>query len=85
MQFLVVLIVVAQVVKFWWLIAAVVGMFCAAHWTRRAVDHHAERVAAERRRVAGLVVRADQEHACHAGRSARHIRGISLCANVIRP
>jgi hypothetical protein len=62
MQFIALLIVVALVVKFWWLIAAVVGMFCAAHWTRRAVDRHAGRVEAECRRVAGLVARADQQH-----------------------
>jgi nitrate/nitrite transporter NarK len=62
MQFVALLIVVALVVKFWWLIAAVVGMFCAAHWTRRAVDRHAERVEVERRRLAELVARADQQH-----------------------
>jgi hypothetical protein len=62
MQFLVVLIVAALVVKFWWLIVAVVGMFCAAHWTRLAVDRHTERVEAERRRLAGLVARADRQH-----------------------
>jgi hypothetical protein len=62
MQLVALLVVVALVVKFWWLIAAVVGMFCAVHWTRRAVDRHAERVAAERRRVAGLVARANREH-----------------------
>jgi hypothetical protein len=62
MQFVALLIVVALTVKFWWVIAAVVGMFCAAHWTRRAVDRHAEHVEAERRRLAGLVARADQQH-----------------------
>jgi hypothetical protein len=62
MQFLVVLVGVALVVKFWWLIAASVGMFFAVHWTRRAVDRHAERVEAERRRLAGLVARADEQH-----------------------
>jgi hypothetical protein len=62
MQFLALLVVVALAVKFWWLIAAAVGMFCAVHWTRRAVDRHVERVEAERRRLAGLVARADQQH-----------------------
>jgi hypothetical protein len=32
------------------------------HWTRRAVDRRAERVEPERRRLAGLVARADQQH-----------------------
>jgi hypothetical protein len=59
---LVALIVTALVVKFWWLIAAVVSMFCAAHWTRLAVDRHFARVAAERRRLAGLLERADRQH-----------------------
>ena len=63
MQFVALLFVVALAVKFWWLIAAVVGLFCVAHWTRRAVDRHAERVEAERRRLAGLVARADQQYA----------------------
>ncbi len=49
-------------VKYWWLIAAVVGMFCAVHWTRRVADRHAERVEAERRPLAGLVARANQQH-----------------------
>ncbi len=62
MQFLVVLIGVALVVKFWWVIVSGVGIFCAVHWGRRAADRHAERVDAERRRLAGLVARADQQH-----------------------
>ena len=62
MQFVALLVAVALVVKFWWLIAGVVGMFCAAHWTRRAADRHAERVEAEQRWLAGLVARADQQH-----------------------
>jgi nitrate/nitrite transporter NarK len=62
MQFLVLLVVVALVVKFWWLIAAIVAMFCAAHWTRRVADRHAKRVEAERRRLADLVARADRQH-----------------------
>jgi hypothetical protein len=62
MGLVVLLVVVALAVKFWYLIAAVVGMFCAAHWTRLAVDRYAERVEAERRRLAGLVARADQQH-----------------------
>jgi hypothetical protein len=37
-------------------------MFCAAHWTRLAVDRHAERVEAERRRLAEIVARADRQH-----------------------
>jgi hypothetical protein len=33
----------------------------AVYWGRRAADRHAERVEAERRRLAGLVARADQQ------------------------
>jgi hypothetical protein len=62
MQLVALLVVVALVVKFWRLIAAVVGMFCAVHWARRVADRHAERVEAERRRLAGLVARADEQH-----------------------
>ena len=62
MEFVALLVAVGLVVKFWWLIAAVAGMFCAAHWTRLAVDRHTERIVTERRRLAGLVARADQQH-----------------------
>jgi hypothetical protein len=61
-QLVALLVVVALVVKFWWLIAAAVGMFCVVHWTRRVADARAERVEVERRRLAGLVARADRQH-----------------------
>jgi hypothetical protein len=60
--FLAVLIGVALVVKFWPVIVGVVGVIVAVDWGRRVVDRHADRVAAERRRVAGLVARANREH-----------------------
>jgi hypothetical protein len=63
MEFFALLLLVGIVVRYWYLIAAVAGMMVAAHWTRPAVDRHIERVEAERRRVAGLVARADQQHA----------------------
>lgn len=72
---LAVLICAALVVKFWWLIAAVVSMFCAVHWTRRAVDRHTERVEVERRRLAGLVARADEQHAFVLAGDERGIYG----------
>ncbi|MGO8939421.1 MAG: hypothetical protein ACLQLO_20670 [Mycobacterium sp.] len=38
MQFVALLIGVALVVKYWWLIAAVVGMFCAVHYHTDQVE-----------------------------------------------
>jgi hypothetical protein len=58
-----VLMVVALVVKFWPVIVGIVGVIVAGYWVRRAADRHAERVESERRRLAGLVARADQQHA----------------------
>jgi hypothetical protein len=63
MQFLALLIGVALVVKYWWLIVDIVAVTYAGYRVVRAVDRHAERVEAERRRLAGLVARADQQHA----------------------
>jgi hypothetical protein len=75
MQFVALLVVVALVVKFWWLIAAIIGLFCVAHWTRRAVDRHAARVEAERRGVAEFVARADRQHAWVMQGDSRGIYG----------
>jgi uncharacterized membrane protein len=61
--FLALLIGVALVVKFWWLIVGIVAVTYTVYRAVRAVDRHAERVEAERRRLAGLVARADQQHA----------------------
>jgi hypothetical protein len=61
-ELVVLLFAVGLVVRYWYLIAAVVTMFCAARWTRLAVDRHFARVDAERRRLAGLVARADRQH-----------------------
>jgi len=60
---LAVLIAAALAVKYSWLIVSIIGVIVAVHWGRRAVDRHAERVEAERRRLAGFVARADQQHA----------------------
>lgn len=62
-QFLVVLFAVGAAIKFWPVLVGIIGLIVATYWTRRAVDRRAERVEAERRRVAGLVARADQQHA----------------------
>ncbi len=62
MELVALLFAFGLVVRYWYLIAAVVTVFCAAHWTRRAVDRHFARVEAERRRLAGLVARADRQH-----------------------
>lgn len=63
MELLALLFAVGFAVKFWFIIAAIIGLIAAAYWGRRAVDRHAERVAAERHRLAGLVIRADQQDA----------------------
>ena len=63
MQFVALLIGVALVVKYWWLIAGIIGLIVAVHWGRRVADRHAERVEAERRRLAGLVARCDEQNA----------------------
>jgi hypothetical protein len=62
MQFVIVLIGVALVVKFWPVIAETIGLIVAVYWGRRMVDRHAERVEAQRRRVAGIVGRAEAQH-----------------------
>jgi len=77
---LAVLIAAALVVKFWPVIVAVVGVIVAVHWGRRAVDRHAERVEAERRRLAGLVARADQQHNWTVQGDPRGTYGESLAA-----
>ena len=60
--FLALLIGVALVVKFWWLIVGIVAVTYAGYRAVRAVDRHAERVEAERRQLADLAARADQQH-----------------------
>ena len=62
MQLVVLLFAVGLVVKFWPVIVGAIGLIVAVYWSRRAVDRHAERAEAERRRLAGLVNRADQQH-----------------------
>jgi hypothetical protein len=54
--------VVGLAVKFWWLIAGIIGVIVAVYWGRCAADRHAERVEAERRRLAEIAARADQQH-----------------------
>ena len=56
------LIAVALVVKFWPVLVAIVGLIVAVYWGRRVADRHAERIEAERRRLAGLMGRADAQH-----------------------
>jgi hypothetical protein len=56
------LIAVAIVVKFWPVIVAVIGVIAAGYWGRRLADRHAERVEAERCRLAGLRGRAEAQH-----------------------
>jgi nitrate/nitrite transporter NarK len=66
LQFVVLLFAVALTVKLFWYIvgitAAIVVVVKAVRWGRRAADERAERIAVERRRLAGLVARADQQH-----------------------
>jgi hypothetical protein len=62
MQFVALLIGVALVVKFWWLIVGIVAVTYAGYPVVRAVDRHEECVEAERRRLAEIAERADQQH-----------------------
>jgi hypothetical protein len=62
MELLALLFAVGFAVKFWFIIAAIIGLVVAAHWVRCAVDRHIGRVNAERHRVAGLRDRADAQH-----------------------
>jgi hypothetical protein len=62
MQLVALLIVVGLLVKMWPVIVGVVGLIVAAYWGRRVADRHVERRAAECRRVAELVARADRQH-----------------------
>jgi hypothetical protein len=52
-QFIALLIAVALAVNLFWWIVGIVGVIGAVHWGRRVADRHAERVEAERRRLAG--------------------------------
>ena len=74
------------VVKLWPMIVAVVVVAVAARLTRRAVTHRAERVEAERRLLAGLVQRADQQRALLLAGDERGgtFGEFSLCRNMIR-
>jgi membrane protein implicated in regulation of membrane protease activity len=60
------LFAVALAVKLFWYIvgvaAAIVVVVKAVKWRRRAADERAQRVEAERRRLAGLRGRADAQH-----------------------
>ena len=80
MQFVALLIGVALAVKYWWLIVGVVGVIAVGYWGRRVADAHAERVEAEQRRLAGLVARADQQHARVMQGDPRGIYGESISA-----
>ena len=62
MQLIGLLVAAALVVKFWPVIVAVVGIVCAVAWGRLAADRRAEHAQAQRRRLAGLAARADQQH-----------------------
>jgi hypothetical protein len=62
MQLVALLMVVGLAVKFWWLIAGVIGLIVAVDWGRRAAYRHAERVEAECRRLAEIAARGDQQH-----------------------
>lgn len=74
-QFIALLIAVAPAVKLFWWIVGIVGVVAAVYLVRRAVDRHAERVEAERRRLAGLVARADQQHRWVLGGDERGVWG----------
>jgi hypothetical protein len=70
-----VLMVVALVVKFWPVIVGIGGVIWAGYWVRGVADRHAERVEAQRRRLAGVVARADQQHEWIMGDDERGVYG----------
>jgi len=61
-QFIAILIVAPLVVKYWWLIVGTIGVIVAVTRIKGAVDRHAERVEAERRRLGEIATPADQQH-----------------------
>jgi hypothetical protein len=62
MQFLVVLVVAALWVKYFWLFVAVVASLWLACRVGRAIRAHEDAVAAEARRIDDVRARADQQH-----------------------
>jgi hypothetical protein len=79
MQLVALLLVVGLVVKFWPVMVGVIGLIVAAYWGRLAVDRHAERVEAERRRLAGLLARTDQQHRWVLASDERGVYGEYPC------
>ncbi len=57
------LLLVGFVLKYWWLIALVVAAVAAWKHAPEVWARHQAAVAAERRRFAAIVARADQQHA----------------------
>ena len=57
------LIVAVLVVKFWPVLVAILGVIAAGYWGRHVADRHAACVEAERRRLAEIAARADEQHA----------------------
>jgi hypothetical protein len=62
MQFLVVVVVAALWVKYFWLFVAVVASLWLAYRIGRAIREHQDAVAAENARLDDLRARADQQH-----------------------
>jgi hypothetical protein len=61
-QFLVVLVVAALWVKYFWLFVAVAASLWLAYWVGRAIREHQDAVAVESARLDGLRARADEQH-----------------------
>jgi hypothetical protein len=57
------LLLVGFVLKYWWLIALVVAAVAACKYAPEVWARHQAAVAAERRRLAAIAARADQQHA----------------------
>lgn len=75
MQLVALLVAAALVVKLWPVIVGIVAVVVAVYWGRRAAARHAERIAADRRRLAGLAARADQQHEWIMGGDERGVYG----------
>lgn len=63
MQLVALLVAAALVVKLWPVIVGIVVVVAAVYWGRRAAARHADRLEAQRRRLAELLARADEQHA----------------------
>ena len=78
------LLLVGFVLKYWWLIALVVTAIAACKYAPEVWARHQAAVAAERRRLAAVAVRADQQHAWVLAGDPRGTYGAASRARLCR-